>query len=494
MTVLSPTQIVVTPPTGSVGFVNVIVQNTLNQLANTNADLNASDAPLSNVPSVTIKSGYGYVDTANNLGKPTINNISGDSNTEYLVQKGSPVNPFQITTDQPAFTYEATVAENTGGADYDTLGELGLTLSEGGRITGTVPANGGYVLGITAKNVTNGAVGYNTDFKELVVRCVTKQGTSNYPKFSNTLASFASPSEITKGSSALFSAFAYDDDGDIITYFWDFGDGNTSLNITSRLLSPNHVYGTKGGYSATVVLLDGDTPFQSLPNKKIGVTVTDQVVSPGDTNMKVNKAKLAFGFKSNTRNTSKDHPNASNFYIEGDIDIPFGYAPTTAKIEITQPDATTPTNPSLDLPALTRQGSSFGLSTATLVSGTPGLKGAKYRWGNSTTLLETTTTAPSTNIVNHGRAAFRVSLNNERNPLTLNSTDPGVTLFSQLTSLGYLNQNIKLKNKLQINNRLRVTIVTTGAATPGLGEARGSFVVDYTATFAKRGDGKFQRK
>jgi len=128
------------------------------------------------------------------------------------------------------------------------------------------------------------------------------------------------------------------------------------------------------------------------------------------------------------------------------------------------------------------------------VSGTAGVKGAKYRWGNSNTLLETTITAPSTNIVNHGRAAFAVSLKNERNPLTLGPTDQGVTLFSQLTTLGYLNQNIKLKNKLQINNRLRVTIATTGAAAPGLGEARGSFVVDYTSTFAKRGDGKFQRK
>jgi len=305
---------------------------------------------------VTVTSGYGYVDTANAGGKPTINNISSESNTEYLVQKGSPVNPFQITTDQPAFSYTSTVAENTGGTALDTLSELGLVLSEGGRITGTIQQNGGYILGITSRNVTNGAVGYNTDFKELVVRCVTKQGTSNYPKFSNTLASFASPSEITVGSSALFSAFAYDDDGDVISYFWDFGDGNTTLNTTSRLLTPNHIYGTKGAYSATVVLLDGDTPFQSLPNKRIGVTVTEQVVSPGDTNMKVNKALLAFGFKSNTRLTSKDHPNASNFYIQGDIDIPFGYAPTSAIIEISQPDATTPTNPALDLPALSRTG------------------------------------------------------------------------------------------------------------------------------------------
>jgi PKD repeat protein len=45
---------------------------------------------------------------------------------------------------------------------------------------------------------------------------------------------------------------SYDDDGDTITYSWNFGDGSTGVGVT-----PNHVYTSGGIYTVTLIVNDG---------------------------------------------------------------------------------------------------------------------------------------------------------------------------------------------------------------------------------------------
>ena len=45
------------------------------------------------------------------------------------------------------------------------------------------------------------------------------------------------------------ASLSYDTDGNIASYAWDFGDGNTS-----NLSSPTHVYYTQGSYIVTLTV------------------------------------------------------------------------------------------------------------------------------------------------------------------------------------------------------------------------------------------------
>jgi PEGA domain/PKD domain len=59
---------------------------------------------------------------------------------------------------------------------------------------------------------------------------------------------------LAAGSTIVFTASASDDDGDSLTYAWDFGDGGTASGM-----SATHVYNTAGTFTATVRVGDGKT-------------------------------------------------------------------------------------------------------------------------------------------------------------------------------------------------------------------------------------------
>ncbi len=67
-----------------------------------------------------------------------------------------------------------------------------------------------------------------------------------------------------------------DPDGDPLTYEWDFGDGNTSTEV-----SPTHTYDTAGTYTATLTVSDGiNDPVAA----NVSVEITEEVTPPvGDT-------------------------------------------------------------------------------------------------------------------------------------------------------------------------------------------------------------------
>jgi PKD repeat protein len=64
----------------------------------------------------------------------------------------------------------------------------------------------------------------------------------------------ASATEIIKGEGISFSAEASSDrDGEIVSYYWDFGDGNTGAGI-----SVEHTYPHSGHYTVTLTVTDND--------------------------------------------------------------------------------------------------------------------------------------------------------------------------------------------------------------------------------------------
>ena len=64
----------------------------------------------------------------------------------------------------------------------------------------------------------------------------------------------SSPKTLPTGENVTFNATdSYDPDGQIASYFWDFGDGNTSTgNITT------HAYADNGTYAVTLTITDND--------------------------------------------------------------------------------------------------------------------------------------------------------------------------------------------------------------------------------------------
>jgi PKD repeat protein len=79
------------------------------------------------------------------------------------------------------------------------------------------------------------------------------------------VADFAySPSAPTTADSIAFTDNSTDDDGNIVSWAWDFGDGNTS---TAQ--NPAHSFGSPGNYTVTLMVTDDGSATDSLP-----VTVT----------------------------------------------------------------------------------------------------------------------------------------------------------------------------------------------------------------------------
>ena len=83
------------------------------------------------------------------------------------------------------------------------------------------------------------------------------------------VADFVVPSNLSTNQTIVFDASgSFDEDGVIVSYFWDFGDG---LNGTGINLS--HVYETSGEYTVTLVVTDNEGNSYS---KSIVITVVSE--------------------------------------------------------------------------------------------------------------------------------------------------------------------------------------------------------------------------
>lgn len=77
----------------------------------------------------------------------------------------------------------------------------------------------------------------------------TSNNSNQYPF----AVAFAFPGTSEDFSFNFSSTSSYDPDGNIASYFWDFGDGNTST-----LASPYHVYNVDGTYAVSLTVTDND--------------------------------------------------------------------------------------------------------------------------------------------------------------------------------------------------------------------------------------------
>ena len=76
------------------------------------------------------------------------------------------------------------------------------------------------------------------------------------------VANFDIPSNVSVNQTIVFNASSsFDEDGVIVSYYWDFGDGENDSGV-----SPSHVYKDSGKYNVTLVVTDnnGNTYSKSI--------------------------------------------------------------------------------------------------------------------------------------------------------------------------------------------------------------------------------------
>lgn len=150
-------------------------------------------------------------------------------------------------------------------------------------VTATLPA-GQYFLQVEGVGFGDLTTGYS-DYGSVG----QYQITGNYPKSSTTLVS---PTAVisalpTSGDAPLTTTFngsgSSDQDGSIVSYDWNYGDGSSSGSSSSA----SHVYNTPGNYTATLTVTD-NSGLKNSTAQTVNVTQT-----PVAANMTVGSTKIS---------------------------------------------------------------------------------------------------------------------------------------------------------------------------------------------------------
>jgi PKD repeat protein len=109
-----------------------------------------------------------------------------------------------------------------------------------------------------------------------------------------------------------------DYDGDIISWFWDFGDGSNSNEQ-----NPTHNYSNSGTYNVSLFIED-DEGFNSKVSRKISVSFLDNNGSDGDTNIDDNIDSNTVDGKNDGDGINSDNQNEKLFGIFSPIELLIG--------------------------------------------------------------------------------------------------------------------------------------------------------------------------
>jgi PKD repeat protein len=111
----------------------------------------------------------------------------------------------------------------------------------------------------------------------------------------------ADPGLAQIGEDVVFGVAATDEDGDPLTFSWDFGDGSTGTGA-----SPAHQYAAAGMYTVTVTVSDG---------LEDAIETVDLIVA---NSLPITKLKGKLDFKK---------PDRDGFLLKGDLELPQEFVP-----------------------------------------------------------------------------------------------------------------------------------------------------------------------
>ena len=98
----------------------------------------------------------------------------------------------------------------------------------------------------------------------------------------------AVPGNLSANQTIVFDASgSFDEDGVIVSYYWDFGDGENGSGI-----SPSHIYGNPGEYTVTLVVTDNNGISHS---KSIIVNISSETKEDKQGIIPINLGTVIFG-------------------------------------------------------------------------------------------------------------------------------------------------------------------------------------------------------
>jgi len=179
---------------------------------------------------------YYAVDNAGNAG--TVHQVT------FTIEKNKkPVADFTYTPAEPTDLDTITFVDQSTDEDGDIVSwfwEFGDgTTSTQQSPTHKYEDNGTYVVKLTVKDDKNA-----TSTKQVAIVVANDPPTAKFT---------FNPAKPKIGDEIEFTSQAYDNDGTIVSYLWDFGDGNTSTEQ-----NPKHTYDKTGTYNVTLTVTDND--------------------------------------------------------------------------------------------------------------------------------------------------------------------------------------------------------------------------------------------
>ena len=179
---------------------------------------------------------YYAVDNAGNVG--TTNQAT------FTIEKNKkPVADFTYTPEEPLDTDIITFVDHSTDEDGEIVSWF-WEFGDGSTSTNQNPThmyedNGTYVVKLTVTDDKNA-----TSTKQVAIVVANKAPVAKFT---------FNPANPKIGDEIEFTSQSFDDDGNIVSYLWDFGDGNTSTEQ-----NPVHSYDKTGTYNVTLTVTDND--------------------------------------------------------------------------------------------------------------------------------------------------------------------------------------------------------------------------------------------
>jgi len=205
----------------------------------------------------------------------------------HIVLMGDPtlrMHPVQPPSNLNGSPSSGSVALNWGGSGdsniagyhvYRSNSSSGpFTRLTGGTVSGTSYTDSGLAQGTytymvrAVKLESTGSGTYFNPSQGIFTTVTVSGGGGNTPPTITTSAA-ANPNPANVGQQVSFTVGASDNDGDTLSYQWNYGDGTTDFN-------GSHSYSTAGTYTASVTVSDG---HGNSATSSVGVTVNGTVAN-----------------------------------------------------------------------------------------------------------------------------------------------------------------------------------------------------------------------